>query len=158
MNIIPLCTSITLLHLKCCISKLFVRVGLIRDAKLLQYHRNYELCMSPTWSSEIQCFKCNNAIEIHNRIMFVFHRGPPHTYIYMYWIMGIVTHSLAWIRHKGCCSVATYTCISNVPLLSVMVIVAVETLKITNSSVVLIWRVKYSDPSEMTSSIMVNIM
>ena len=31
--------------------------------------------------SVLQCFKCNNAIEIHNGIMFDFYPGLPHVKI-----------------------------------------------------------------------------
>ena len=34
----------------------------------------------PNRSSEIQCFECSDAIEIHDGTMFVFYPGLPHPY------------------------------------------------------------------------------
>ena len=69
MNVILSRISIMLLHLKRCIFKLSFKSG--PHMRRVEIFSNCVLLMSSTHtgSSEIQCFKCSNIIEIRDRIM-----------------------------------------------------------------------------------------
>ena len=82
-NIIPLRISIALLRLKCCSVKLLLRVGLIHAVYTYQVfmclHSMHELTRNRSTALQyIKHFKCGNAIEICNAIMFNFYPGLPH--------------------------------------------------------------------------------
>ena len=110
---ILLCILTVLLCLKCCSTKLWLRVGLIHAAKVHeQSTKVYVVHMSSALngSSALQNFECNNAVEMHNGIMFHFYAGLSHVILlssrYFYNSIFLspcraISHDIAW---RGCYS------------------------------------------------------